>query len=661
MDTHFTSETAPPHAQPPTRARRSRREWALFALVWLLLAACAGYALWSTRVQLVAQDLGRLAGQTRAIESSLTRQLQGVSNALAGVRYELIAGDTTPQLDRVPARLKMLTDAMPGVGTLHVLDARGITIAASRRELMGKDFHQREYFTTARDIPDPTVLRLSRPFRSILGRYATVLTRTMISNEGQFAGLVVASLDADYFETVLRSAVYAQDAQATIVHGDGTIIVSAPAQATMPGLNLNQPGSMFRQHLESRQASSTQQGLLASTGEHRLMATRNIAPAELRMDHPLVVRVSRSTADVLQSWRYEAGLQAMLLALGLAASGACLFWHQHRRGVAERAAHAAARAERDSARRLEFGLRGADLGLWEWNLASDTVTVNAREREMLGLAPTQKALSIAFWRDLLHPDDRAAVQAAMRQHLRGASQALRVEHRVRHTDGRWIWVLSHAMVMEHGTDGRPQRVVGTHLDISARKQSQLELERLNAQLEMLSLTDVLTGVANRRQFDQALALEWARSLRQGQPLALLMIDVDHFKLYNDRLGHPEGDACLRSVAQLLSMCLRQPVEQLMRYGGEEFAVLLTDADAQAGAVVAQRCLAAVASARLPHPCSPVGPYVTLSIGVAGLQATPEHGAERLVHAADLALYEAKRQGRARCVLSAEADHHMLPT
>ncbi len=627
----------------------------LFALIWLLIAGSVGYELWSTRKHLVAQDLGRLAGQTRAIESSLTRQLEGVSNALAGVRYDLVSGDTRPQMGRLPARLKLLADAMPGVGTLHVLDAHGVTIAASRRDLIGRDFRQREYFMTARDNPDPSVLRLSRPFMSVLGRYAAVLTRTMIGTDGKFAGVVVASLDAEYFETVLRSAVYAQDARATMVHGDGTIIVSAPAQDAMPGLNLDLPGSMFRKHMDGHQASSTQQGRLASTGERRLMAMRTIAPTELRMDHPLVVRVSRSTDDVLETWRYEARLETMLLLLGLTASGSWLFWHQRKRGVFERAAQATARAERESARRLEFGLRGADLGLWEWDLARDTVTVNARETEMLGLAPTQDAVPAARWRELLHPDDLAAVEAALNQHLRGESQALRVEHRMRHEDGRWIWVLNHAMVMERDADSRPLRIVGTHLDISARKQSLLALESLNAQLEALSLTDGLTGVANRRQFDLALAMEWARSLRQGQPLALLMIDIDHFKLYNDRLGHPQGDVCLRSMAQLLSSCLRQPVEQLTRYGGEEFAVLLTDADAQAGAVVAQRCLDAVAAAQLPHPCSPVGPYVTLSIGVASCCATPEHSAEQLIQAADLALYQAKRQGRSRYVVAGDAD------
>lgn len=642
-----------PHA--PARGGRSAREWALLVLVWLLVLAYALDATRRTREQLIAQDLQRLQGQTLAIEHNLVRQLEGVSNALAGLRDTLAAGDAPAAADALPARLKLLADAIPGVHALQVLDARGSVVASSRPEPLGSQFELRANFSVVRDAASPDALYLSQPYQSARGSTSTVLSRAVTGAGGAFAGVVMAMLDPAYYETVLSSAVYAQDAQATMVHGDGTVIVSAPAQHAMPGLNLNQPGSMFRRHVDGRQTSSVQQGLLVGTNEHRLMAMRTIRPAHLRLDNALVVRVSRRTADVLQPWKAETLLESLLVLSGVLASGAWMAWHQHRRRQHERIAQASAQAERDSARRFEFGLRGADLGLCEWDLASDTVTVNAREMEMLGYESTQEPLPAAFWRQLLHPDDQPAFEAVVREHLRGETPAYRIEHRYRHKQGHWVWVLDHAMVMERNTEGRPRRMVGTHLDISASKHSQLALETLNAQLEALSLTDGLTGVANRRQFNQTLATEWARGLRQRQPLALLMIDLDHFKAYNDRLGHPEGDACLRAVAQILSACLRQPVEKLARYGGEEFAVLLADADAQAGARVAQRCLDAMRAAALPHPTSPLGPHVTLSIGVASQVPEPGHLLEQLVQAADAALYEAKQQGRARHVVARAND------
>ncbi|KQP18119.1 hypothetical protein ASF43_09760 [Pseudorhodoferax sp. Leaf267] len=649
----FTVDPATPAEPPRAPRRRVISEWALLALVWLTVLGYAAYDLRRQRERLITQDLERLQGQTLAIEHNLVRQLEGVANALTGVRDELVQAGLQARADQLPARLKLLADAMPGVYALQVFDARGAVRASSRDDAIGSSFQTRAFIAPARASIDPRALYLSPPFQSATGHFTTVLARAIVDADDAFAGVVVAALDPDYFETVLRSAVYAQDARATMVHGDGTIIVSAPLQDATPGLNLNQPGSMFRRHVDARQPSSVQRGLLVGTGEHRLMAMRTIAPPHLRMDNALVVRVSRRTSDVLQPWRAEALLEALLLALGTATSAAWLFWHQHRRRLLERAAQAAAQAERESARRLEFGLRGADLGLWEWDLATDTVTPNAREMEMLGYEPRHEPLPAAFWRELMHPDDQPALEAVVREHLRGETPAYRIEHRFRHRDGRWIWVLDHAMVMERDAHGRPRRVVGTHLDISATKQSQLALETLNAQLETLSLTDGLTGVANRRQFDQALAVEWARGLRQRQPLALLMIDIDHFKRYNDQLGHPEGDACLRQVAQILSGCLRQPVERLMRYGGEEFAVLLADADAQAGARVAQRCEDAIAAAALPHPASPFA-AVTVSIGVASRVPHPEGMPEELVHAADAALYQAKQAGRARVAVAPDA-------
>lgn len=620
-------------------------------MAWLAMLVYVGYDLQRSHDTRINRDLERLVSQTDAIEQNLVRQLEGLNNALVGVRYALVTGAADEPFTSTPGRLKLLADAIPGVYAIQVLNREGRVIAASRHDLLGNDFSQRSYFRAAVNAPDPSVLHLSPPFLSIRGDFITVLSRAVVAPDGQFAGVVSTSLDPDYFATALRSVLYAADARATMVHGNGTIIVSTPKQDAMQGLNLNQPGSMFSQHLDSHLPSSTQHGILVGTNEHRIMALRTISPTNLHMDYPLVVRVSRRTSDVLRPWRAEARLEGLLLLLGIAASGGWLLWQQRSRYQLERTAQLAARAERESARRLEFGLRGADLGLWEWDIASDTVTVNAREMEMMGYAPTTAPLASHFWRGLMHPDEIAGIEALVREHLRGVTPAYRLEHRCRHKLGHWVWVLDHAMVMERDDNGQPRRVVGTHLDITERKRSQLELEHMNAQLQALSLTDGLTGVANRRQFDQALAAEWARGLRQAQPLALLMIDVDHFKLYNDRLGHPEGDACLRTLATLLSGCLRQPVERLARYGGEEFVVLLIGANAEAGAIVAQRCLDAVTAARLPHPASPLGPHVTLSIGVASCRPRAELDATQLLNDADAALYAAKKQGRARYVVA----------
>lgn len=639
--------------------QRSHREWAWWTLAWLVVLALALTAVWRSRERTITNDLQRLQAQAQAVELHLVRQLYGVSDALAGARQLLQPG--AGAAEPVPPLLKLLVDAMPGVGGLQITDRDGRVLAASQPELAGRDVSQRHYFTTARDGGNASTLYLSPPFRSVLNNFTTVMSRPLNDAEGAFAGVISASLDVQYFEIVLRAVLYAPDARASIVHGAGDIIVSSPLRDARPGTNLDRPGAMFRQHLDSGHTHTVHRGRADDHDGARMVAMRTVAPRALQLDHPLVVHMSRDSDAVLAPWRAEARNELLLLLLAMAISAGWLRWHQGRRQLQERTERAAARSARDSARRLEFGLRGADLGLWEWNLDDGSVAVNAREMEMLGHPPTDEPLHMAFWRSLLHPDDAAEADRAIAAHLRGETPGYRLEHRLRHRDGHWIWVLTHAMVMERSPRGKPLRVVGTHLDISERKRSQLELERMNAQLAALSLTDGLTGVANRRQFDQTLLIEWARGLRTHRPLALLMLDVDHFKRYNDHLGHPEGDACLRAVAQVLSTCLRQPVEKLMRYGGEEFAVLLVDAGADTGARVAQRCLDAIAQARLPHPDSPLGPWVSISVGVASLLPQAEMAHEQLVQAADAALYRAKQNGRARYEVATAEDALRRPS
>ncbi len=207
-------------------------------------------------------------------------------------------------------------------------------------------------------------------------------------------------------------------------------------------------------------------------------------------------------------------------------------------------------------------------------------------------------------------------------------------------------------------DERPTRdggVAGVSTDVTelvlreqALQRSNAELDAARQRLERLSDTDGLTEIANRRQFDRRLREEWQRARRHARPLALLMIDVDHFKRYNGAHGHPQGDDCLRRVAAALSTAVQRASDLVARYGGEEFVVLLPDTDADGQARIGAACLAAVDAAAIPHGDSPVAAHVTVSIGAAGV-ADPSQGGtpEALLRAADAAMFEAKRQGRHR--------------
>jgi two-component system chemotaxis family response regulator WspR len=178
------------------------------------------------------------------------------------------------------------------------------------------------------------------------------------------------------------------------------------------------------------------------------------------------------------------------------------------------------------------------------------------------------------------------------------------------------------------------------------RESQQELARANAALEQLAALDGLTGVANRRRFDEATRAEWQRALRNQKPLSLLLCDVDSFKLYNDSLGHQAGDLCLKKVAAVLTGQLKRPSDLAARYGGEEFAIVLPDTSLDGALQVAEACRAQLEALALEHPAV-AGGVVTMSVGAAAMVPTKHNSLEQLIGAADKALYAAKDGGRNR--------------
>ena len=173
-----------------------------------------------------------------------------------------------------------------------------------------------------------------------------------------------------------------------------------------------------------------------------------------------------------------------------------------------------------------------------------------------------------------------------------------------------------------------------------------ELEEANRRLEALSYVDSLTDISNRRAFDRALDIEWRRAIRSKQPLSVVMIDIDHFKVLNDTQGHPAGDSCLVSVAAALRAIVRRAADTLARYGGEEFVALLPETDAAGAAAIAERMRTAVERLAIANPGG-LGGRVTVSAGHATVSATEALSPDLLASAADVALYEAKRGGRNR--------------
>ncbi|MGN6519508.1 MAG: GGDEF domain-containing protein [Dokdonella sp.] len=251
------------------------------------------------------------------------------------------------------------------------------------------------------------------------------------------------------------------------------------------------------------------------------------------------------------------------------------------------------------------------------------------------------------WAERIHPDDRErVVQFCIAQSEAGVDHE--ADYRALTPAGNYVWIRDVVHVVRDA-QGSVESLVGFMFDISERKRTEEQLLGLQAELQDLSFKDALTGLANRRRFDEVVEREWAQAKASAQPLSLVMIDIDYFKQYNDHYGHLQGDACLKQVADLLFGAVQGRRNFLARFGGEEFALVLPETKAEAARKLATRCRDAITRAHIVHAASAIGDGLTISLGVGTAMPANEHGLMPFIEAVDRRLYLAKQQGRDRVV------------
>ena len=305
-----------------------------------------------------------------------------------------------------------------------------------------------------------------------------------------------------------------------------------------------------------------------------------------------------------------------------------------------------------SMRWLDSAQKAASAGYFAYDAEHQKFFMSSMAHAIFGLPP-QEYMTLQQWMDMVHPEDCAHVLQVHAEAI-AAHTPLGTQYRiVRASDGaqRWLQVWGE---YGDGTDTDPLRMTGTVQDITERKQAEQQLARYRDALEERVRLDPMTQVANRLALGEAMQREWEQARLRGMPLALLMIDVDFFKAYNDHYGHIAGDRCLQRVAQALGSAVQRAGELAARYGGEEFAVLLPDSDELRAVAVAHRLREAVRELALEHQASPCGAQVTISVGVACVRPADgqplEHAQTTLFQQADEALYRAKQAGRDRVAL-----------
>lgn len=268
--------------------------------------------------------------------------------------------------------------------------------------------------------------------------------------------------------------------------------------------------------------------------------------------------------------------------------------------------------------------------------------VGPQIESLLGWSPSSW-VSVEDWATRMHPDDRAwVVDYCVAQSKAGTDHE--ADYRALTKEGNYVWIRDVVHVVRNER-GDVEALIGFMFDISERKKTEEKLITLQKELEDLSFTDGLTGVANRRMFDSTMEVAWADAQRQQHPLSLILLDIDYFKQYNDYYGHIQGDECLRSVGKILGSVATRPRDFIARFGGEEFVLILPDTDAASARTVAERCRSLILKERIPHEKSQASQFLTVSLGVGTIIPEREDEPMGFIEKVDRLLYQAKQNGR----------------
>ena len=280
-----------------------------------------------------------------------------------------------------------------------------------------------------------------------------------------------------------------------------------------------------------------------------------------------------------------------------------------------------------------------------WKIDWSTLTfsyIGPQIEDLLGWEPGSW-VGVQDWAARMHEEDRdRVVNFCVSQSQAGVDHE--ADYRALTKDGRFVWIRDVVHVVRK-PNGEVDSLIGFMFDITERKQTEQKLVELQKELEQLSFRDGLTGLANRRKFDLSMEIEWRNAKRTGQPLSLIMVDIDYFKQYNDHYGHLQGDDCLKAVSKALNECALRARDFVARFGGEEFVLVLPETNTDAVLAVAENCRQAVAKLQIPHAKSSIGPCLSISLGVGTIVPNPHDQQLDFINSVDRRLYMAKQQGR----------------
>jgi diguanylate cyclase (GGDEF)-like protein/PAS domain S-box-containing protein len=603
---------------------------AFVLLVCLCVVGTEAVNIWGQRAQAV-QDAWEEAGN---LARSLGQQAEDMAriadlSILGAIQRLELDGTTTETVEKLHQIMVARVKAFPALAGFVIADETGKCLSLELTKMpepcsvAGRadfEYHQSH---------DSKGARLSPPVRSIgSGVWVIPLSRRFNHPDGSFAGIVMTGISIPYLQSYYDTFNIGPNGAILLASGgdDPLLLVRRPFVEANIGRSLR-TGGVFRAMAEKGPVGNLELRS-ATDGIWRLNSYR-------RLDaYPLIVAVGFATDDALHDWRANARFD-ILMTLGLitviGAFGAWLAQHIRARRRLEDAYREAATAFRLLAENstdliVRLGPNNERL----YVSPACRALLGYESEELMGQSPLE----------IVHPDDRERWAEHYGPADAGSGEDIAAIYRVIRKDGLMIWI-----------EGSRRRLaadagfVVSIRDVTRRKEAEDLLEDANRQLQWMANQDGLTSLANRRHFDDTLEAEFRRATRDGSTLSLIMIDVDHFKTFNDRYGHPAGDRCLQEIAAALSDIPHRPGDLVARYGGEEMAIILPNTPLQGALMIAERARCLIGALGIRHDGN-VGRIVTISLGVASLTAgITFDGPVRLIEAADRALYAAKKAGR----------------
>lgn len=604
------------------------------ALSCIAILALSAWREWEARDAEFKNAEVEMANLARSLTQHAEDVFEQVDTILIGLVDRLQQDGVRPvavaKLQTFLQQRKFISERIQGV---FVYDENGDWIASTEPgHFAGLNNSEFDYFKHHHVSPYPGTW-VGRPVKNRAGdKWILTLSRRFNHPDGTFAGVVATAVDVAYFARFYEQFDVGPKGTITLLSADGILLARSRDDGTFVGRDLSS-GPLLKKAAE--RPANVYYFTSPLDGVDRLSFYKRSST------QPIMILATKALEDVVAQWhRHTVMRMGFVAALTLLIAGIGLFLV---RQVAQRQRMAAALMAKEADFRL-LAEQSSDM-VTRIGLNERILYVSPSCARLLGWDPAKLLGKPALAG--LNAEDLPRIQQTVAALKNGEIDEARVIYRNRHRNGHETWVETALRATRAPDTGRVDGVVAISRDVTEQKD-------LQDKLATLAITDGLTGLANRRHFDDRLASEWARARRDGTSLSLLLIDVDRFKNYNDQYGHQGGDGCLRALGRVLNEQLRRPADVAARYGGEEFALLLPNTDAEGCAEVGERVREAVRGLGMLHAQNLPSKVVTVSLG--GATNLPAHGMTEclaLVAAADRALYAAKGGGRDQLVMSGQ--------